>query len=106
MPWRLGLVAVLPPNNLLRWVGYLLVAGIVLFSGSLYLLAIFNIDLAGHDYTLWRCCLFIGMGFAGLSRLCKNKSGVNHGKTAYSPLCSIAQLASTRPRATGRSCAI
>lgn len=43
----LGLVAVLPPHRLLRWAGWLLVAGIVLFSGSLYLLAIFNIAWLG-----------------------------------------------------------
>ena len=43
----LGLVAVLPPNKYLRWAGYLLLAGIILFSGSLYGLAIFNIAWLG-----------------------------------------------------------
>jgi len=43
----LGLVAVLPPHKLLRWAGWLLVAGITLFSGSLYLLAIFDIAWLG-----------------------------------------------------------
>jgi uncharacterized membrane protein YgdD (TMEM256/DUF423 family) len=43
----LGLVAALPTHRLLCWAGWLLVAGIVLFSGSLYLLAIFNIGWLG-----------------------------------------------------------
>lgn len=43
----LGLIAVLPPHKLLRWAGWLLVAGIALFSGSLYLLAILNIGWLG-----------------------------------------------------------
>jgi len=43
----LGLVSVLPPGRLMTWVGWLLVVGIVLFSGSLYLLAIFNISWLG-----------------------------------------------------------
>lgn len=43
----LALIAVLPEHQLLRWAGWLLVAGIVLFSGSLYLLAIFNIGWLG-----------------------------------------------------------
>ena len=43
----LGLVALLPPQPLLNWAARLLVAGIALFSGSLYLLAVFNIPWLG-----------------------------------------------------------
>jgi uncharacterized membrane protein YgdD (TMEM256/DUF423 family) len=43
----LALIAVLPEHKLLRWAGWCLVVGIVLFSGSLYLLAIFNIGWLG-----------------------------------------------------------
>lgn len=43
----LAVVGVLPTHKLLRWAGWLLVAGIVLFSGSLYLLAIFNVGWLG-----------------------------------------------------------
>ncbi|MBD9359120.1 DUF423 domain-containing protein [Methylomonas fluvii] len=43
----LALIAVLPEHKLLRWAGWCLVAGVVLFSGSLYLLAIFNIGWLG-----------------------------------------------------------
>lgn len=43
----LGLVALLPSTRFSCWIGWLLVAGIVLFSGSLYLLAIFNASWLG-----------------------------------------------------------
>ena len=43
----LALVALLPPQPLLNWAARLLVAGIALFSGSLYLLAVFNIPWLG-----------------------------------------------------------
>jgi uncharacterized membrane protein YgdD (TMEM256/DUF423 family) len=35
------------PGTLVRWTGYLFLVGIVLFSGSLYLLAIFNLGFMG-----------------------------------------------------------
>ena len=47
----LGLIAVfrqqVPESKLLKWAGWLMLIGIVLFSGSLYLLAIFNIKWLG-----------------------------------------------------------
>jgi len=47
----LGLVAMvrqqMPEVHLLRWSGWLMFAGIVLFSGSLYLLAILNLRWLG-----------------------------------------------------------
>ncbi|MDD4913807.1 MAG: DUF423 domain-containing protein [Methylococcales bacterium] len=43
----LGLIALLPASRRLHWAGYLLVTGIVLFSGSLYLLAILDIGWLG-----------------------------------------------------------
>lgn len=43
----LGLVATLPANNLTRWAAWCLLAGIILFSGSLYVLAIFNLGWLG-----------------------------------------------------------
>lgn len=43
----LALIAVLPEHKLLSWAGWCLVAGVVLFSGSLYLLAILNIGWLG-----------------------------------------------------------
>lgn len=43
----LAVVALLPEQRLLHWAGWSLVAGIVLFSGSLYLLAISKIGWLG-----------------------------------------------------------
>ncbi|MCQ8105422.1 DUF423 domain-containing protein [Methylomonas sp. SURF-2] len=43
----LGLIASLPAQRCLTWAGWALVAGIALFSGSLYLLAILNIGWLG-----------------------------------------------------------
>lgn len=47
----LGLIAVFqqqsPDAKLLRWAGWLMFAGILLFSGSLYLLAILNLKWLG-----------------------------------------------------------
>ena len=38
----LGLIALLPKQTLLNWAGYLFAVGILLFSGSLYLLALLD----------------------------------------------------------------
>ncbi len=43
----LGLIAVMPPQKYLRWAGWLLVAGMLLFSGSLYLLTLLNQNWLG-----------------------------------------------------------
>lgn len=47
----LGLIAILrhhmPEATLLKWAGWLMLIGILLFSGSLYLLAILNIKWLG-----------------------------------------------------------
>ena len=43
----LGLIAVLPKQKLLYWAGWLLVAGMLLFSGSLYLLVLLNQNWLG-----------------------------------------------------------
>ncbi len=56
----LAVIAMLPVHNLLRWAGWSLVAGIVLFSGSLYLLAIFNIRWLGMVTPLGGLAFLIG----------------------------------------------
>lgn len=47
----MGIIACIPqpapPSKLLRWAGYSMFAGIVLFSGSLYLLAVFKVKWLG-----------------------------------------------------------
>ena len=35
------------PGRWTRWAGYLFIAGVILFSGSLYILAIFNLPIMG-----------------------------------------------------------
>lgn len=43
----LAIVALLPVHRLLNWAGWLLVAGMALFSGSLYILSIFQLNWLG-----------------------------------------------------------
>ncbi|OAI11369.1 hypothetical protein A1359_14580 [Methylomonas lenta] len=43
----LAFISMLPPHKWLNWASWCLVAGMLLFSGSLYLLAIFNIGWLG-----------------------------------------------------------
>lgn len=43
----LAIVALLPEHRLLDWAGWLLVAGMALFSGSLYILSIFQLNWLG-----------------------------------------------------------
>jgi uncharacterized membrane protein YgdD (TMEM256/DUF423 family) len=43
----IGLIAVLPKQRLLYWAGLLFALGILLFSGSLYLLVIFDLKFLG-----------------------------------------------------------
>ena len=49
--------------------GWLFVAGSVLFSGSLYLLALTGNHLAGRDYAAWRCRVPCGLAGAGAGRV-------------------------------------
>ncbi|NOR70288.1 MAG: DUF423 domain-containing protein [Methylomarinum sp.] len=56
----LGLIAIyrqqLPESSLLKWAGWLMFSGIILFSGSLYLLAILNIKWLGMITPLGGLC--------------------------------------------------
>ncbi|MDD1622877.1 MAG: DUF423 domain-containing protein [Methylococcaceae bacterium] len=69
----LGLVAVLPPHRLLRWAGWLLVAGIALFSGSLYLLAIFDIAWLGMVTPFGGVAFLSAWGLLAFTALQKNQ---------------------------------
>ena len=59
----LGLVAILklqfPESNHLKWAGMLMFGGIVLFSGSLYLLAILNIRWLGMITPIGGVCFLL-----------------------------------------------
>lgn len=74
----LGLVAVLPAQPKLRWVGWLLVAGIVFFSGSLYLLAIFNLRWLGMITPIGGLCFLLAWGLLAFIAYPKNV-GDHHG---------------------------
>lgn len=50
------------PQRALVWVGYAFVAGIVLFCGALYVLAIFNVGFMGAIAPLGGLCLLVGWG--------------------------------------------
>lgn len=68
----LGLVAVLPANRRLCWAGWLLVAGIVLFSGSLYLLAVFAAHWLGIVTPFGGLCFLLAWGMLAYEGFCKN----------------------------------
>lgn len=69
----LGLVALLPPQKLLRWAGYSLVAGILLFSGSLYLLAIFDLRWLGIVTPFGGVAFLLAWGLLASAALAKNR---------------------------------
>ncbi len=69
----LGLVSVLPPHKLLCWAGWLFVGGIVLFSGSLYLLAIFNIAWLGMITPFGGVAFLLAWGLLAFVALQKNQ---------------------------------
>ncbi|WKJ90144.1 DUF423 domain-containing protein [Methylomonas montana] len=69
----LALIAVLPEHKLLRWAGWLFAAGIVLFSGSLYLLAIFNIGWLGMITPFGGLAFLAAWGLLAFVALQKNQ---------------------------------
>ncbi len=63
----LGLVAVFrlqsPESDHLKWAGWLMFSGIVLFSGSLYLLAILSAKWLGMITPIGGVCFILGWGY-------------------------------------------
>lgn len=55
------------PGRLTRWAGWLFVGGIILFSGSLYILAIFNAPIMGAITPLGGFCFLAGWASLGLA---------------------------------------
>jgi uncharacterized membrane protein YgdD (TMEM256/DUF423 family) len=53
------------PGRWTRWAGYLFAVGIVIFSGSLYILAIFDVRVMGAVTPLGGVCLLAGWGCLG-----------------------------------------
>lgn len=62
-----GWLASLRLSRTIRWGGYLLIVGILLFSGSLYGLAVFDIGILGAVAPLGGTALIIGWGCVGLA---------------------------------------
>lgn len=54
-------------SPLIEWAGYAFVAGIILFSGSLYVLAIFNIGIMGAVAPLGGVAMIAGWVLLGIS---------------------------------------
>jgi uncharacterized membrane protein YgdD (TMEM256/DUF423 family) len=55
------------PGRWTRWAGYLFAAGILIFSGSLYILSIFNIGFMGAITPLGGVCFVAGWACLGLA---------------------------------------
>jgi uncharacterized membrane protein YgdD (TMEM256/DUF423 family) len=53
------------PGRWTRWAGWLLAAGVVLFSGSLYVLSIFNLSIMGAVAPLGGACFLAGWACLG-----------------------------------------
>lgn len=64
------------PQSLLIWSGGFMLAGIVLFSGSLYLLALTQVKWFGPITPLGGLCFIAGWALLGLSVL-RTTNGVN-----------------------------
>ncbi|MBI5668679.1 MAG: DUF423 domain-containing protein [Chloroflexi bacterium] len=55
------------PGRWARWAGWLFVAGIILFSGSLYLLAIFDLGIMGAVAPVGGAAFLAGWACLGLA---------------------------------------
>ena len=55
------------PGRLVRWSGYLILAGTLIFSGSLYVLAIFDLGFMGAIAPIGGAALLAGWGCLGLA---------------------------------------
>jgi uncharacterized membrane protein YgdD (TMEM256/DUF423 family) len=55
------------PNRQIRWAGYLFIAGVALFSGSLYILSIFDVRIMGAVAPLGGAAFLGGWALLGLA---------------------------------------
>lgn len=74
----LGLVALLGDHKLLRWAGWAFALGIVLFSGSLYLLAISELKWLGMITPFGGIAFLTGWGLLAFVAI-RTPSGESHG---------------------------
>ncbi len=73
----------LKPNRHLRLVGWLFTVGILLFSGSLYLLALTNIKIFGAITPLGGVCFLAGWFLIILTAAQSQNRGNDHDVTDY-----------------------
>lgn len=66
----LGLIAIIkqqsPESDHLKWAGWLMFGGILLFSGSLYLMAVLNIKWLGMITPLGGVCFLLAWGLLAI----------------------------------------
>ncbi len=74
----LGLIASQPAQKPLQWAGWLTITGIVLFSGSLYLLAIANIRWLGMITPIGGMAFLLAWALLAWVAF-KTQKGNNHG---------------------------
>jgi uncharacterized membrane protein YgdD (TMEM256/DUF423 family) len=80
----LGLIAVgviryqAPENRMVAWSGWIMFAGIVIFSGSLYLLALLNLTWLGMITPIGGVCFILAWLLLSVSLIKKNTSGRYH----------------------------
>ena len=73
----------LRPNKQLRLIGWLFTVGILLFSGSLYALAVTNIKIFGAITPLGGVCFLAGWFLIILTAAQSQDRGNNHDVTDY-----------------------
>ena len=73
----------LKPNKHLRLVGWLFTVGILVFSGSLYALALTNIKILGAITPIGGVCFLIGWFLIILTAAQSQSRGNNHDVTDY-----------------------
>lgn len=75
--------AQLTPNRHLRLVGWLFTAGIIVFSGSLYLLALTNIKIFGAITPIGGVCFLVGWFLMILTAAQSQTRGNDNGNPNY-----------------------
>lgn len=74
----LALIAILPPRKLLCWAGWSLIAGMVLFSGSLYALAISGLRWLGMITPIGGLAFLLAWALLGRAAFLQQKD-IHHG---------------------------
>jgi uncharacterized membrane protein YgdD (TMEM256/DUF423 family) len=74
----LALIALLPPRKLLCWAGWCLIVGMVLFSGSLYALAISGLRWLGMITPFGGVAFLLAWALLGRAAFLQQKD-TNHG---------------------------